>query len=542
MSDKKENGAYYTPGYLAEYIVNEIFSEYSFYKNKMKMLEPSSGDGIFIKSLLKSTLIPQDVTLQIDVVEKNKEELEKVKLHKLTRDNSELNYFATDFLNYNSSGNKYDLIIGNPPYINKKLLSEEQIDSSISIFSEHQLNPRGFNNIWMSFILKSMFMLEQNGTLCFVLPSELLQVNYSSELRRYLFDNFSEIKIFLFNELVFEKIQQDVIIFIASKKGVSKSVNYYEIDDLSVIRNKVKLIPYSIVDYNSQKKWSNYLLSRSELKLIDTVANSFNKVSDYCTATAGIVTAANDYFIVNKQNQLKYNLSDISFPILKKSSYLEKGINLTVDHITSLEKRGHPIYLLIFNKKNIHDYQGQLRKYLEVGLKKEIHLRYKSKNRFPWFKVPYLEAPEGIFFKRSHLYPKIIVNSANVLTTDNGYRITMKEGYRIHSLVFSFYNSFTLLMSELEGRYYGGGVLELTPNEFKRLPLPYCEIGEEEFTHLDNLFKEGRSIEEILDYTDNIILMQHYGVGNDELIYIRNLRNKLMRRRLKEINHVLQAL
>jgi adenine-specific DNA-methyltransferase len=49
----------------------------------------------------------------------------------------------------------------------------------------------------------------------------------------------------------------------------------------------------------------------------------------------------------------------------------------------------------------------------------------------------------------------------------------MKEDYDLNSLIFSFYNTLTLLMSEIEGRYYGGGVLELIPSEFKKLPIPY---------------------------------------------------------------------
>lgn len=38
-----------------------------------------------------------------------------------------------------------------------------------------------------------------------------------------------------------------------------------------------------------------------------------------------------------------------------------------------------------------------------------------------------------------------------------------------------------MCFAELFGRYYGGGVLELIPSEFKRLPLPYTSISLQEF-------------------------------------------------------------
>ena len=55
--------------------------------------------------------------------------------------------------------------------------------------------------------------------------------------------------------------------------------------------------------------------------------------------------------------------------------------------------------------------------------------------------------------------------------TDTAYHIRMQDKWNVKDLCFSFYNSLTLLFAEIEGRFYGGGVLELTPEEFRGLPL-----------------------------------------------------------------------
>ncbi len=45
-----------------------------------------------------------------------------------------------------------------------------------------------------------------------------------------------------------------------------------------------------------------------------------------------------------------------------------------------------------------------------------------------------------------------------------------------------------MCFAELFGRYYGGGVLELIPSEFKRLPLPYTSISLQEFESFKKRF------------------------------------------------------
>jgi adenine-specific DNA-methyltransferase len=73
--------------------------------------------------------------------------------------------------------------------------------------------------------------------------------------------------------------------------------------------------------------------------------------------------------------------------------------------------------------------------------------------------------------KRCHHYPRLVLNQAEALTTDTAYRIVPKD-ITGSKLVGCFVNSLTALTAELEGRHYGGGVLELVPSEIERLLIP----------------------------------------------------------------------
>ena len=61
-------------------------------------------------------------------------------------------------------------------------------------------------------------------------------------------------------------------------------------------------------------------------------------------------------------------------------------------------------------------------------------------------------------------------NKLRAYTTDTAYRIrsTSESAGR---LVACFLNPLTALSAELEGRHYGGGVLELVPSEIERLAI-----------------------------------------------------------------------
>jgi len=94
----------------------------------------------------------------------------------------------------------------------------------------------------------------------------------------------------------------------------------------------------------------------------------------------------------------------------------------------------------------------------------------------------------------------------------------------------------TFLFAELEGRHYGGGVLELVPSEIEMLRIPLTRITDEQFLKLDNLIREGAPVEDVLDYTDPIILGRgtNPNLSDGEIKTLRKARNRLRDRRMRK--------
>jgi adenine-specific DNA-methyltransferase len=92
----------------------------------------------------------------------------------------------------------------------------------------------------------------------------------------------------------------------------------------------------------------------------------------------------------------------------------------------------------------------------------------------------------------------------------------------------------TLLFAEIEGRYYGGGVLELTPSEFKKIPLPYNSISEIEFKQFTKSFENKENINEILNQNDFRILNSVLGLNLVEINKVKEIREKLIVKRMRK--------
>lgn len=521
--DKKNTGSYYTPSYLASFISKRVLSHFEG-RSRMSILEPSVGDGAFVEEFSKTI----NLNIKLTALDINQDELNKAS-KKWNKKNSL--FIKTDFLEYNDS-KKFSAIIGNPPYVKKNRLTQKQIELSKTIHENENLKETSFKNIWATFLIKSNTLLIENGVLAFVLPSELLQVKFAEQIREYLKKEFERIEIFTFNDLMFECKGQDTIVLLAYKKSENKGEFFANIEHKEELEKENFVLKNNNLLVSSNIKWTHHFLSSDELTFIDNLKNQLSTVNDYSISKPGIVTAANNFFIIDKEVEKAYNLFNHTKPIIQKGLYVNGSVVFSNSDLKKLEENNHPTKLLHLNDKD--KISKKLKEYLSIGEEKDIHNRYKCKIRNNWYVIPNVsEKPDAFFFKRSHLYPKLLKNNSDAFVTDSAYKIEMKNGYNINSFIFSFYNTLTLILSEIEGRYYGGGVLELTPNEFKKLAIPYVEISDFQFQNFTNNFENKNNIEQILAQNDYKILNSILNINQEDIEKLISIRQKLLKKRMR---------
>ena len=215
IQQKNKSGQYFTKDIglkqkVAEYILN----------NPSVILEPSIGRGDLVSHIIENKndiifdMYELDTTIEL--------------LPEIVRDAVKYG----DFMVQNIC-RMYKTIIGNPPYIRTKT-----------------------GNLYIDFTRKCFNLLEQNGELVFIVPSDFLKLTSSSALLNDMMTEGTFTHIYHpHNENLFENASIDVIIFRYCKNAsLDKRVLYN--DEVMYITNSNGLITFSDVqmDVNSEDR------------------------------------------------------------------------------------------------------------------------------------------------------------------------------------------------------------------------------------------------------------------------------------------------
>lgn len=518
MGNKKK-GAYYTPPKLAEWLVSYI-AESNSHRSFKNVLEPSCGDGVFIEKLQLNHAFENSKFVAVDI--------DPIAIKKIRKKNLKCAHIHNaNFLNLKIN-EYFDLIIGNPPYISRKLLNNDQKSDCLVIHNKFGFKDTHIWNIWTAFLIKSISLLNKNGIIAFILPYETLNTNYASGLRDKLEELFVRIEIFTFRNITFVDTEQETIILICyTEHKESKGVFFGSYKNVNELFLQKKITFNKKVNFLS-KKWNN-ILSNSEIDFLNNISEKFVKIKEISSSSAGIVTAANSYFIITKKKAIDLGVLKYCKPIIKKSSFISSSMVFNDKDFDELSKSDFPCFLLDLNRIKEIEFSKKLKEYLRRGEDDGLQRRYKMLQRNRWYDVPSIWSSRYYFFKRSHFFPKLIWNKADALVTDSAYRINLIPPYDTFDLLDCFYNSFTLAMIEVCGRRYGGGVLELTPNEFKNIPVPYLP-------KISNALNSNNCVVPSADYigkTNSKYLGAGLGISETDINKINMIYEKLKYHRLK---------
>lgn len=523
-SAEKLRGGFYTPSIIADFILIWAFTG----AENVDILEPSCGDGIFLSQIRNNGF--QFKSLK--AIELDPTEYEKASALKSVN-TTIINY---DFLEYcNKTNEKFDIIIGNPPYIRYQFFDKEQQTEAEKIFKSAKLKFSKLTNIWVSFVIGSSLLLKEEGKIGFVLPAEILQVSYAKELRNFLANFYNKISIISFEKLVFPNIQQEVVLLLCEKNNTQQHlINHVELKDandllkfdLSRLENNRKHI-----DFNNNK-WTFYFLEQEEINFLENVALKYNipLIKNFANVEVGITTGANNFFTINKDTVKDFGLEEYALPLVGRSVQVNSLIFSEADWIENVNNDSKA-YLVSFPSKTLKQLNGA-KQYIKFGESLDIHKGYKTGIRDFWYVVPSLKKSDALFVRRNHKYPKLVINEASAYTTDTMHRVYIHSKVNKDSFVASYYNSLTFAFTEVCGRSHGGGVLELMPNEVESVLLPYHKNNHELIDKIDDMIRNKEDIEQILKITNKIILKENFGMSDYEISIAHSIWKKLMNRRI----------
>ncbi|MCI0617243.1 N-6 DNA methylase, partial [bacterium] len=400
-SPTKLRGGYYTDTNLAQFLTRWVFEI-----KPRRVLEPSCGDGVFFEAMGKVRNERLEYVLGFEI---KPSEAAKARERGNAFLKIEPDIRIRDFLNWAlirfPSGEKFDGVLGNPPYIRYQYLNENQQNMAEAIFRYHSLPFTKHTNAWVPFVVASVALLNPGGRVGMVLPAELLHVLHAQSLRNFLAKECERLLVIDPNELWFEDALQGAIILLAQKKtsrnieckglGIvqTRSKNFLDLDP-SEIFNGVEYLNGETIE----GKWMKAFLNKKEREVLSSIKSrkEVRRFDSLAEVDVGIVTGANNFFLVNDEVVEKFGLKKWAHPMFGRSEHVDGVIYSKASHEAN-RQNGLPTNFIWFEGEPIDKFPKNVRAYIEFGERDSLHTRYKCRVRNPWYSVPSVYfAPVGM--------------------------------------------------------------------------------------------------------------------------------------------------
>ncbi len=469
-SAQKLRGGYYTPLDLAAFLARWVQRA-----RPTTLLEPSCGDGAFLRALAEVGGF-EDTSItgfELDGAESRKAARAARDLGLSTR------VLTEDFLGWAlkhlDGGPLFDSVVGNPPFVRYQYLPPDFQARAEAVFGRLGLPFTKHTNAWVPFVLASIALLRPGGRLAMVVPAEIIHVLHAQSLRTYLGNECRRVVLVDPQQLWFDGTLQGAVLLLAEKRSsnrdAAEGVGIVSVKDREFLAQDPERVfeaPLCLNGKTVEGKWTHALLDKGTRELVDEVLEhpEVHRFADVAQVDVGIVTGANKFFLVTDETVKRYQLEKWAHPMFGRSEHCPGVIYDERQHRANA-LRGDPTNFLWFTDRPLLKERVPAA-YIKLGEGQDLHKRYKCRIRSPWYKVPSVYATEIGMLKRSHDTPRLILNTIGAYTTDTAYRLRSKRE-TADKLVGCFLNPLTALSAELEGRYYGGGVLELVPSEIERL-------------------------------------------------------------------------
>lgn len=355
-----------------------------------------------------------------------------------------------------------------------------------------------------------------------VIPSEIVHVLHAQSLRTYLGTECSKVVIIDPQEIWFEGTLQGAVIIMAEKKmdyhEPTQGVAIESIRGFDFLENDPNQLFNNAAGINGETvagKWTKALFSPEELAFYNETCRheAIHLFSQIATVDVGIVTGANKFFLIDDETVKHHNLHDYVHPMFGRSEHCKGVIYNEAQHQSNRDS-GNPTNFLLLEDE-LDAYPENIKHYIAQGEQEELHKRYKCRIRKPWYKVPSVYATAVGMLKRCHDAPRLISNQIGAYTTDTAYRIRPLGNIDPDALVYCFMNPITAISAELNGRYYGGGVLELVPSEIEKLWIPIPNGIEVQLELLDEEVRTLR-MEDVL-LSNGYRVLQHIGLTKQDV-------------------------
>lgn len=470
--ERNRDGQFATPPDLARSIARTVLEYHG--SRSISLLEPSCGSGAFISALLaEGAVLSPSSSSGIELDPRFADAAATLWGPYVAIENR-------DFFDWaRAASPSTSLLVANPPYVRHHHLSSARKKVLVEgAHKDHGLTVSGLAGLYVHFVLAAHKTLAADAVSAWLIPSEFMEVNYGTALKKYLSEHVELLRVHRFDsdssQFDDALVSSSVVIFKNTRPRASATPLFTSGGSLED-PSKAHQIPISRL--SPHHKWTAFFDEPS------APVTFRSTLGDYFTVSRGIATGDNATFIRPRSELDALGIKDAHYvPILPSPR------NLPTDIVES-DSEGWPtnttqLALITTGKpmEQLQDSDPALAKYLAEHDKGAAN-GYLLRQRNPWYRQevrpapPFLTNYMGRSSSRSDVPMRFIRNNSRAIATNSYLMLFPKPPLDRHltrnpALLGSLHaalNSFTPQELRRGGRTYGGGLQKLEPKELSLL-------------------------------------------------------------------------
>lgn len=168
----------------------------------------------------------------------------------------------------------FDVVIGNPPYIDSENMVNQGLDKQRTLLSRNFKFTKGNWDIYIAFFEKGWNLLNSSGLLAYITPDKWTSKPFGAEMRKQLISNFKSILVS--GRETFESALVDSIITIITKNENSK-IEYLNMDCKTNQIKSIRLVDKTILT----QPYSLDIIFSDSIETIAKLEQNYKKLKDY---------------------------------------------------------------------------------------------------------------------------------------------------------------------------------------------------------------------------------------------------------------------
>ncbi len=465
-TERKILGQVYTPETIIDEMLDLVFKDRQI-NGELKILDPSCGGGYFLlrayrrikEKLSLEKHILENMIYGVDI-DKFSCFLTKASLcFESNIPDIKFNIFHKDFLMDFNPDYKFDIIIGNPPYIGHKNIGKQYRESLKSKYTEVFYDK---SDISYCFFKASHLLLNQNGKICFITSRYFLEAKYADRLRYYIINNINILKILDYNGYkVFKNVNVSPMIIL-----MENITDNSKIIEIKKYNNRGAFISFNVEKTELDKNgW--VLLSPEEKQVYEKIISKCNfKIQDIGYIKQGIITGYDEAFIVKEEDIIKNKLEkNLLRKWIKNSNISDKGVNFEGLYILYTN--------LIDDEKNYPNTIEYLKKYKDRLIsRRECKTGVRKWYELQWGRNLSLFEDNKIIFPYKAKNNNFYYDNNKFLCSADIYSLVVDEDKVTYNYIVNYLNSSIFeFIFKCNAKKVGEKLYEYYPNKLENMQI-----------------------------------------------------------------------